>query len=73
MVLFTSSGLAAPASVSILASDFFQTLVISSAVLLPTKSPVASAVFQIAFLEAVFIVSVVDFLALLRILAIFFA
>ena len=44
--------------------DFLETLVILSAILLPTKSPVASAVFCIAFLEAVFIASVADFLAI---------
>ena len=48
---------------SLLASlFFFETLVILSAVLLPKKSPVASAVFWIALFEAVFIASVVDFL-----------
>ena len=44
-------------------SDFFETLVILSAILLPIKSPIASAVFWIALFQAVFIVSVVDFLA----------
>ena len=43
--------------------DFFETLVILSAILLPIKSPVASAVFWIALYEGVFIASVVDFLA----------
>ena len=43
--------------------DFLETLVLFSAILLPTKSPVASAVFCIAHLEAVFIASVADFLA----------
>ena len=38
-----------------------------SAVLLPVKSPVASAVFWIALLDAVFFASVVEFLGLLRI------
>ena len=38
-------------------------LVILSAMLLPIKSPVASAVFCIALFEAVFNASVVDFLA----------
>ena len=42
---------------------FLETLVILSAILLPTKSPVVSAVFCIALLEAVFIASVADFLA----------
>ena len=46
--------------------DFLETLVILSAILLPIKSPVASAVFWIAFYEAVFIASVVDFFALSR-------
>ena len=47
--------------------DFFlETLVILSAILLPIKSPVASAVFWIALFEAVFIASAVDFLALSR-------
>ena len=46
--------------------DFFETLVILSAILLPIKSPVAPAVFLIALFEAVFIASVVDFLALSR-------
>ena len=45
-------------------TDFFETLVILSAILLPTKSLVDSAVFWIALFEAVFIASVVDFLAL---------
>ena len=38
-------------------------LVILSAILLPIKSLVVSAVFWIALLEAVFIASVADFLA----------
>ena len=42
-------------------AHFLERLVILSAILLPTKSPVASAVFCIALLEAVFIASVVDF------------
>ena len=46
--------------------DFFETLVILPAILLPIKSPVASAVFRIAFFEAVFIASFVDFLAISR-------
>ena len=45
---------------------FFETLVILSAVLLPIKSAVASAVFWIALFEAVFIASAVDVLALSR-------
>ena len=43
---------------------FFETIVILSAILLPIKSFVASAVFRIALFEEVFIASVVDFLAL---------
>ena len=46
--------------------DFFKTLVILSAILLPIKSPVASTVFRIALFEAVFIAFVLDFLALTR-------
>ena len=46
--------------------DFFEVIVTSSAILLPIKSPVASAVFWIALFEAVIIASVVDFLALSR-------
>ena len=45
---------------------FFERLVILSAILLPIKLPVASAVFWIALFDAVFIASVVDFLALSR-------
>ena len=44
----------------------FETLVILFAILLPIKSPVASAVFLIALFKAVFVTSVVDFLALSR-------
>ena len=40
-----------------------ETLVILSAILLPIKSPVSSAVFRIALFETVFIASVADFLA----------
>ena len=46
--------------------DFFKTLAILSAILLPIKSPVASAVFWIALFDAAFIASAVDFLALSR-------
>ena len=42
-------------------TGFFDMLVILSAILLPIKSPVASAVFCIALLEAVFIATVADF------------
>ena len=41
--------------------DFFETLAILSALLLPIKSPGASAVFWIALFDAAFIASVVDF------------
>ena len=47
----------------LLSEDFF---VILSAILLPIKSPVASAVFLIAFSEAVFTASVVVVVALSR-------
>ena len=57
---FTSS------SSLLLLDFFFETLVILSAILLPIKSPVASAVFWIALFDAVFIASAVDFLALSR-------
>ena len=43
-----------------------ETLAVLSAVLLPIKSPVGSAIFWIALFEAVFIASVVDFLAVSR-------
>ena len=46
--------------------DFFETIVTLSAILLPIKSHVASAVFWIALFEAAFIASVVDLLALSR-------
>ena len=49
--------------VGIFLVDFLEELVILSAILLPTKSPVASAVFCIALSEAVFIASAADFLA----------
>ena len=47
--------------------DIFEKFVILSPILLPIKSPVASAVFWIALFEAVFIGSVVDFLAVSKI------
>ena len=47
-------------------ATFLETFVILSAILLRIKTPVACAIFSIAFFEAVFIVSVVDFLALSR-------
>ena len=62
----TSFGLALPASIPPIASDFLKTFVILSAFLLPIKSPVAFAVFRIALFDAVFTASVVDFLALSR-------
>ena len=46
--------------------DLLETLVILSAILLPIKSLVASAVFWIALFEAVYIASVADFFALSR-------
>ena len=48
---------------SISLTGFFDMLVILSAILLPIKSPVASSVFCVALLEAVFIAPVADFLA----------
>ena len=45
-------------------ADFFETLVMLSEILLPVKLPVASAVFWIVLFDAVFIASVVEFLAL---------
>ena len=54
--------------------DFFETLVILSAISLPIKSPVSSAAFWIAFFEAVFIASVVYFFgAITTFLTIFMA
>ena len=44
------------------AADFFETLAFLLAILLPIKSPVASAVFWITLFETVFIASVIDFL-----------
>ena len=43
--------------------EVFETLVVSSAILLPIKSPVALAVFLIALFGAVFIASIADCLA----------
>ena len=45
----------------LLLEGFFETLFILWAILLPIKSPVASAVFWIALFDAVFMESVVDF------------
>ena len=47
--------------------NFFEKFVILSAILLPIKLPVASAVFLIALFDAVFGESVADFLALSRV------
>ena len=44
-------------------TGFFDMRVILSEVLLPIKSPVASAIFCIALFDAVFNASVIDFLA----------
>ena len=49
--------------VGIFLVHFLATLVVLSAILLPIKSRVASVVFCVALLEAVFIASVADFLA----------
>ena len=57
VVISTSSSLSRDSFVDFL----FETLVILSAISLPIKSPVASAVFWIALFEAVFIASIVDF------------
>ena len=64
MYLFIGVALSTFSSVSSFGNSFvdlFKTLVILSVILLPSKSPVASAVFGIAFFDAVFIASVVDF------------
>ena len=69
MYLFLGVALSTSTSVSLFYNslvDIFETLVISSAILLPIKSQVASAVFWIALFDAVFVASVVDFLALSR-------
>ena len=47
----------------VFADFFFETLVIFSAILLPIRAPVASAVFWIALFEAVATASVVDILS----------
>ena len=57
VVISTSSSLSRDSFVDFL----FETLVILSAISLPIKSPVASAVFWIALFEAVFIASIEDF------------
>ena len=61
MYLFLGVALSTSTSVSSFIDFFFETLVVLSAILLPIKSPVVSAVFWIALCEAVFIASVVDF------------
>ena len=64
-----SFGLSLPTSISSVCNslgDFFDTLGISSAILLPIKSPVDPATFLVVLFEAVFIASAVDFLALSR-------
>ena len=74
MDLFLRVALSTSTSVSSLGNylaDFFETLVILSAILLPIKSAVASAVFWIAFFDAVIISPVVDFLALKKFLTVF--
>ena len=74
MDLFLRVALSTSTSVSSLGNylaDFFETLVILSAILLPIKSAVASAVFWITFFDAVIIASVVDFLALKKFLTVF--
>ena len=67
VVISTSCSYVSSLLCNSLADFFFETLVILSAILLPIKSPVASAVFWIALFDAVFIASVVVFLALSRI------
>ena len=69
LALPTSFGQVLPNSISLLTSSFFaaffvKTLVISSAILSPIKSLVASVVFWIDLFDAVFIAS--DFLTLSR-------
>ena len=69
MYLFLEVVLSKSASVSSFGNSLvanFETLVILSAISLPIKSSVVSAIFWIALFEAVFIASVVDFLALSR-------
>ena len=68
VAISTSSSLSSGNSLecNFIAGFFFETLVILSAILLPIKAPVVSAVFWIALSDAVFIASVVDLLALSR-------
>ena len=62
MYLFLSAANFTSSSSSLLLDAFLERLVILSAILLPIKPPVASAVFCIALLEAVFTASAADFL-----------
>ena len=69
MYLFLGVALSTSISVSLFCNsfaDFFETLVILSEILLLIKSSVFSAVFLITLFDAIFIASVVDFLALSR-------
>ena len=69
MYLCLGAALSTPSFVSLFCkafADVFGTLVFLSAILLPSKSPVASAVFWIDLFDAVFIASFVDFFALSR-------
>ena len=69
MYLFFGVTLTTSSSVSLFCNsfaDFFEALVILSAIFLPIKSPVASAVFWIALFKAALIASSADFLALSR-------
>ena len=63
---YLSFGISISFLVSSFCEDFFETLLILSAILLPIKSPVTSAAFWICLFEVVFIASVVAFLALSR-------
>ena len=62
--IYLSFGISLLVSVEWKSLDFFDVVVILSAILLPIKSQVPSAVFSIALFEVVFIASVADFLAL---------
>ena len=61
VVIFTSSSFVSSLLCDSFVDFFLETLVILSAILLPIKSPVASAIFWIALFDSVFISSVVDF------------
>ena len=70
MYLFLGVALSTSTPVSLFCNslvDFFEKFVILSAILLLIKLPVASTVFLIALLDAVFVESVADFLALSRV------